>query len=105
MTELQQRIKEAVQGGMSHRKAAAHFGVSLRQVQKAINPEGRRKHDENDSARWRTRYRSDEKFREYWVEYQRQYRKKMREIDPHYFKRFPSYQTNLKKPSHPASPS
>ena len=51
-------IREAVLGGyMSHRQAAAHFGVSIRQVQKAVSPLKRRMQDRSYYARNIDRYR------------------------------------------------
>ena len=51
-------IRNAVlKGGMTHRAAAAHFKVSLRQVQKAVNPLKRVMQDRSYYARNRKRYK------------------------------------------------
>ena len=43
-------IKAAVAGGMSHRAAARAFSVSIRQIQKAIDPVRRRELDRENRA-------------------------------------------------------
>ena len=49
--------KAVLKGGMSHRAAAAHFGVSLRQVQRSVSPLKRRMQDISYYTRNKHRYK------------------------------------------------
>lgn len=49
--------KAVLKGGMSHRQAAAHFGVSLRQVQRSVSPLKRRMQDISYYMRNKHRYK------------------------------------------------
>lgn len=67
--DLRREIREAVKNGMSHRAAAATFGVSLRQVQNAVNLLKRRMQDISYYRRNVTKYREWRKAR-YWKDKQ-----------------------------------
>lgn len=73
--KTRKEIRTAVlKGGMTHREAAATFGVSLRQVQKAVNPLKRIMQDRSYYERNRQRYLK-------WAEEAYERRKKRRIMD------------------------